>query len=304
VPGRSRHVAEPADAYWELEAELPAASEELWGLFCYRRGALGAELVQEQGARRIVRHSFASAPDAAAWQAAFAREFPDLPPPLRLRVRRLAVQAWETAWRAHFTPLRLGRRLLVTPPWETAAAVDPTDAARVRIVIDPGQGFGTGWHPSTALALEELEAALDAAREAGPPPARLLDVGTGSGILAIAGCLLGAVAALALDVDAVALPEARRNAALSGAPPPWLVQGRPDCLRGAFPLVVANIVAEVLLAHSAALAELTARGGCLILGGILAHERAALLEAYAAAGLRLEHERQREGWLALRLRRA
>jgi ribosomal protein L11 methyltransferase len=314
----------PQADYWELDAEVRPETAELWGLFCFERGALGAEVLTDEGLLHTVRHSFATEPPARDWGAAFARDYPDVPPPTRLTLRRQAVQPWETAWRAHFTPLRLGRRLLVTPPWvapesvaglealgDAPAGAPPAAPPAVRIVIEPGQGFGTGWHATTALALEELEAALDAAREArppGPPPARLLDglldVGTGSGILAIAGRLLGVGAAVALDVDALALPEVRRNAALSGvAPLPAVVQGGPECLRGRFPLVVANIVSEVLRAHRDALAALTAPGGCLILSGILADERANLLADYAAAGLSLEAERSREPWVALRLRR-
>jgi len=225
-----------------------------------------------------------------------------VPPPRRLTLRRQPTQPWETAWRAHFTPLRLGRRLLVTPPWEPPAAGD--GAALLRIVIDPGQGFGTGWHSSTALALEELEATLDAATAAAALPERLLDVGTGSGILAIAARLLGVTQAWAMDIDRVALPEVLRNAALTGLhPPPHVLQGRPDCLRARFPLVIANIVAEVLERHRDDLAGLTAPGGCLILSGLLESERTRLTDTYAAAGLRLEHERRREGWIALRLRR-
>jgi ribosomal protein L11 methyltransferase len=306
----------PQADYWELDAEVRPESAELWGLFCFERGALGAEVLADEGPLHTVRHSFAAEPPARDWGAAFARDYPDVPPPARLTLRRQAVQPWETAWRAHFTPLRLGRRLLVTPPWvgpeavagpealgDSPAGAAPAAPPPVRIVIEPGQGFGTGWHATTALALEELEAALDACAP-GTLPERLLDVGTGSGILAIAGRLLGVGAAVALDVDALALPEVRHNAALSGvAPLPAVVQGGPECLRGRFPLVVANIVSEVLRAHRDALAALTAPGGCLILSGILADERSTVLADYAATGLSLEAERSRETWVALRLRR-
>jgi ribosomal protein L11 methyltransferase len=303
-------AADPEQSYWELDAELHPQSEELWGLFCYERGALGAEELEDSGPNRRVRHFFRAAPDCEAWRAAFSRAYPALPPPRHLSARRQAVQPWEQAWRAHFTPLRLGRRLLVIPPWAPglgsagAPAEDTEDPATVRIVIDPGQGFGTGWHPSTALALEALEAAIEEAVQAGPPPARLLDVGTGSGILAIAGRLLGVPAAVALDRDAVALPEVLRNAALSGVQPaPAVLRGGPQALRGTFPLVIANIVSEVLLAQREALAGLTAPGGCLILSGILQAERDGVCSAYRAAGLHPEREHGREGWVALRLRR-
>lgn len=312
APAPTVETAADPDAYWELEAEVCPDSEELWGVFCYERGALGAEVVDDAGPLLRVRHAFSAAPEWQGWAADFAAAYPGLPPPERLALHRRAVQPWETAWRAHFAPLRVGRRLWITPPWEVDGpdAPDPTDvpAEALRVVIDPGQGFGTGRHPSTALALEALEALL--APEAGPGanmaplPETLLDVGTGSGILAIAGRLLGVAAAVALDVDAPALPEVRRNFAGSGLAPPALVQGRPDCLRGAFPLVVANIVSAVLLACAADLAGLTAPGGCLILSGILADERARIVDAYRALGLHPDAEHRRDGWLALRLRRA
>jgi ribosomal protein L11 methyltransferase len=304
-----------ADAYWELEAELEPAAEELWGLFCLERGALGCELLDEDGARCVVRHYFAAdalqePPEPDTWQAEFRAAYPGVAPPRRLTARPLAAQAWELAWRVHFTPLRLGRRLLIVPPWVPAPPdtkpgdAELDDAGRVRIVIDPGQGFGTGWHASTALALLMLEDLLGASPPP-PVPSRLLDVGTGSGILAIAGRLLGVPQAVTLDLDAQALPDVRRNFALSGlAAPLGMLRGGPECLRGAFPLVLANIVSEVLLAHRAALAGLTALGGCLILSGILEPERAALVEAYAALGFAPIHERRREGWVALCLRRA
>jgi len=287
---------------------LPPEAEELWGLFCFQRGALGAEVLQEDGTVYVVRHSFREAPDVAAWQADFARAFPAAPAPLRLTLHERPVEAWETSWRVHFSPLRVGRRLLVTPPWAPPDAGAEDAGAPglplLRIVIDPGQGFGTGWHASTALALEALEDALSDPAAPAAPPARLLDVGTGSGILAIAARLLGVAQAWALDVDPVALPEVVHNATLSGVDPaPRVLVGRPDCLRGSFPLVIANIVAEVLERHRDDLARLTAPGGCLILSGVLESERGRLIDAYMAAGLHLEHERRREGWVALRLRR-
>ena len=306
LPPDSDRSSSPGDtsAYWELDAELNPDAEELWGMLCYEHGALGAEMLQDTGPSRLVRHFFGVQPDVEVLQAAFTHDYPGAPAPLRVTVQRQAVQPWETAWRAHFTPLRLGRRLLVTPPWEQAggdaAAAPAPDADLLRIVIDPGQGFGTGWHASTALALETLEAAL----EGRPAPARLLDVGTGSGILSIAGRLLGVGAAVAIDIDAQALPEVRRNAALSGIHPvPAVARSKPDCLRGTFPLVLANIVSEVLLQHRHELARLTAPGGYLILSGILAQEREAVAAAYAALGLHPALERQREGWIALCLRR-
>ncbi len=297
------HVPRDAQIYWELEAELAPEGEEIWSLFCHEQGALGAEILSPANGRRRVRYFFEHAPfpSPSAWRNAFARLYPRAFPPHKLTIRRHVAQPWEKAWQAHFQPFTLGRRLLICPPWDKGAEAD---SPRLRVVIEPGQGFGTGWHPSTALALLMVEALITedhTGRGAAPP--RMLDVGVGSGILSIAARLLGVGEAWGLDVDAHALPEVRRNFTMSGIDrPPRVVQGRPDCLRARFPLVVANITASVLKAHCHDLAALTEAGGWLILSGILETERSDVGGRFTATGMAVEREQCREGWYACRLR--
>jgi ribosomal protein L11 methyltransferase len=232
------------------------------------------------------------------WSRAFRAAFPAAAAPYRVAARERPVEDWGEGWRVHFAPTPVGSSLLVCPPWLEPAA--GALGGRTALLIDPGQGFGTGGHPSTVLALELLEAAL----RARPAPGRMLDVGVGSGILAIAARLLGVAEPYGLDLDGRVMAEVRRNWALNGlGARPRLVRGGPECLRGAFPLVAANLTAPVLLEQRKALAGLTAPAGWLILSGILARERKKILRAFGREGLLLEENRALEDWVAFRFQR-
>src|SRR5262249_25782431 len=139
--------------FWTLDADLAPEAEELWSLFCYEHGATGAQWLEEQPTRVRMRYTFdMHDPGADGWLPAFRAQYPDVPPPSDLGGPEPAVEPWATQWREHFRPLPMGQRLLICPPWDKGEAT-PEFAGRLRIVIDPGQGFGTGQHASTALAL-------------------------------------------------------------------------------------------------------------------------------------------------------
>jgi ribosomal protein L11 methyltransferase len=218
-----------------------------------------------------------------------------------LRVEALPEAPWAEAWRAHFRPLAVGGRWLVCPPWEVPAAPPAGPAGpRTVVVIEPGRAFGTGGHASTQGCLELLERVL-----AGGRPARVLDVGTGSGILAVAAALAGVARVEAFDPDPDAVAAAGANAARNG------VAGRVRVAAGDFatwpgppaPLVLANLLGATHVAGAAALARLVAPAGRLVAGGLLAGEAAAVGAAFAPAGLRPETTVEREGWAALLLAR-
>ena len=162
-----------------------------------------------------------------------------LPVP-RPQWRVVADEDWAHAWKSHYRPLRVGRRLLVRPAW----LEHPAGAEDVEIVLDPGMAFGTGTHPSTQLCLRALEEHLRPGDEA-------LDLGCGSGILAIAAARLGAAGVLALDNDPVAVTAARQNVALNPSVSTVCVQEgslshlRDRALR--FDLMVVNILAKVIV---------------------------------------------------------
>jgi ribosomal protein L11 methyltransferase len=203
--------------------------------------------------------------------------------------RIVADPGWATAWRARFAPLPIGRRLLIVPPWRAKLATH-----RIRLTINPGQAFGTGHHATTAGALRALETLC-----AGRSFARGLDVGTGSGVLAIAMRLLGVERVGAIDIDAAALHNARENAALNSLADEIRFATTPlTRLRGRYDLIAANILSGTLVAMAGALTRRLADGGRLVLGGILNREATVVLAAYAPH-LRCVGVRRYRGWSTL-----
>jgi ribosomal protein L11 methyltransferase len=217
--------------------------------------------------------------------------------------RTIADQNWMDAWKAHYRPIPVGRRLLIIPAW-----LDSFDPTRVAVRIEPGMAFGTGTHPSTQLCLELIEAAVDRDTGDGPPVrTAFIDVGCGSGILSIAAIKLGVKEALAVDIDAEAIRNARQNAASNGIGPELALGAGSvgDIRDGKFgitaaPLVAANILAPVIMRmFSSGLADLVAPGGEIILGGILLDQGADVLAAAEATGLLPKQRCQMGDWMAL-----
>ncbi len=216
----------------------------------------------------------------------------------RPKWRLVADEDWAHAWKAHYRPLRVGRRLLVRPAW--------TDSIRkgdeLEVVLDPGMAFGTGTHPSTQLCLQALERYLQ-------PGNDVLDLGCGSGILAIAAARLGADTVLALDNDAVAVSAARQNRALNpavsgicveeGSLVDLLAQGK------RFDLIVVNILARVITAFcEQGLGEVLRPGGCGIFSGIIQDQADDVGAALKCAGLIPVAQLRQDDWVALVTRRA
>jgi len=175
------------------------------------------------------------------------------------------VAATHLAWPAR----AIGQRIFLAPPW----CLDETPSGRVRIVHNPGLACGTGEHPCTQLALCALE-------KANLPAKIMVDIGTGSGVLAIAALRLGASTVIGIDTDAAALAAARENFALNSLPP-LLVAGSAECLRDGFAAVtIANISATVLLSIADALLRITGPRGQLILTGFTEYELPAIQQNF------------------------
>ncbi len=210
-------------------------------------------------------------------------------------IMEVAEEDWANAWKAHYQPIRLGQRIYIVPSW-IEAAPQPTD---ILIRLDPGMAFGTGTHPSTRLCLLNLERLLR-------PGDRVLDVGTGSGILAIAAVLLGASTVTATDIDPLAVRVAVENAALNGvadqinlfATP--LPAGDP----APFDLIVVNILAEVIIGLlDADLSAWLRPSGQLILGGIIDTWAGAVLAALERNGLAVTSRLDEGDWVGLTAQR-
>jgi ribosomal protein L11 methyltransferase len=217
------------------------------------------------GRARVV--AFFDDPGAAA---AAARELGLAP----VCVAAVPGRDWGEEWKRGLAPLRVGR-VFVRPSW-IAAAPPP---GMVEVVLDPGMAFGTGTHPTTSLCLRALDELL---REC--PSAEVLDVGTGSGLLAIAARKLGARRVAATENDPVALEVAAENARRNGVELELLL-APPDAVSGAFPIVVANILANTLVELAASLAGRLAAPGTLLLSGILAGQEEEVRRAYLRCGL-------------------
>lgn len=190
-------------------------------------------------------------------------------------VARVPDEDWGEAWKKGLGPLSIGR-VFVRPTWVDAAA----PAGSVEVVLDPGMAFGTGTHPTTSLCLAALSDLLGAR-----PGASVLDVGTGSGLLAIAARKLGAGRVAANDVDPVAVRVAGENAAANGAELE-LVAAPLSAIAGRFDLVVANILANTLVELAPEIAAKVAPCGAVLLSGILAPQEEEVRAAYLALGLR------------------
>jgi len=196
---------------------------------------------------------------------------------------------WDALWRRHHRPVAIGRRLLVAPPWDV-----PHAAGREVLVIEPGMAFGTGQHATTRACLEAIEGAVETGEVRSA-----LDVGTGSGVLALALARLGVGRVVALDTDPVVVPLARANLARNGAARVALLAGPLAAVRGRFDLVVANLLAETIVAEAGALAGAVGAHGRLVVSGLLAQQLPAVAAAFP--GWRVAETRAGAAWRTLTL---
>ena len=224
-------------------------------------------------------------------QAAWAEHYPEEPCPA-ISYELLADRDWEREWMEDFKPLQMGQRLWIVPSWHT-----PPEQDAVNLILDPGLAFGTGTHPTTALCLEWLDSLAVQGELAN---AKVLDVGCGSGILAIAALKLGAAHADATDIDPQALQASRDNAQRNSIEETQLALYYPEQLpTGNYPLVTANILAGPLVELADMIASQVAPGGRIALSGILANQAEEVSDAYQAQGLLMDEPALQEGWVRL-----
>jgi ribosomal protein L11 methyltransferase len=210
--------------------------------------------------------------------------------PGRIAVREVEDRIWEREWLKDFHARRFGQRLWVCPHHET---VEEPGAVVVR--LDPGMAFGTGTHPTTALCLEWLDGHLQG-------PAKVVDYGCGSGVLALAALKLGAQLAACFDIDPQALIAARENAEANGIAAQMLTVGAADDLPSPVDLVLANILSEPLIQLAPRFASLVAPGGQVVLAGLMDDEAHSVTAAYDT-WFDMGTFARREGWTGLAGRR-
>jgi ribosomal protein L11 methyltransferase len=280
-----------------LTVDLPEAQAELAESLLWDAGATGLEIrdreappmpgVRGPASGETVVVAWFENPDQAEAALGLLQE--------AMELRRSAIEEapdtdWSTAWRARIRATRVGR-LWVGPPWETPPA------GTVSLTIEPKMAFGTGDHPTTALCLAAVEAFC-----ARHPGASVLDVGTGTGVLALMARKLGAGRVVGVDSDPTSVALARENAALNGLPEVELSGATLDQVAGPFDLVVANILANTLVELAPSLVRHSRQR--LVLAGVLAPQEPEVRRAFLARGL-LDDGGGRDGdWVRLDFRRS
>jgi ribosomal protein L11 methyltransferase len=273
----------------EGDAEL--AASVLWDAGATALEVRDAEAQAIPGARvpasgeAILVAGFSSAEEAEGAQAALREAFPAA----RLGLERLLEEDWSTAWRARIRSTRVGR-LWVGPPWETP----PADA--VSLHIEPKMAFGTGDHPTTALCLQSVDNYLLLHKGAS-----VLDVGTGTGVLALFARKLGASRVVGVDNDAVSVALARENAQANAVQGVELSMATLSEVEGRFDLVLANILANTLIELARPLSAHV--GDTLVLAGVLRAQGEDVARAFVAEGLTLGEEASSGDWVRLTLHR-
>ena len=201
---------------------------------------------------------------------------------------------WSENWKKYFHAMEIGDRLAVVPSWETYENKEN----RLLLHIDPGAAFGTGTHATTSLCLSMLEKTVQKGDE-------VLDIGCGSGILAIASVLLGAQKALGVDIDAQSVKTARENAQINGLEEKtdFIVGDLADNVTGQYDVICANIVADVIIKLLATVQNYMKDDAVLLCSGIIDSREEDLLAAVKAYGFTVTENLKRENWCALALKK-
>ncbi len=197
-------------------------------------------------------------------------------------------EEWETAWKKYYHAMEIGNRLAICPSWEEY------HGERAVIRLDPGMAFGTGTHETTSLCLTQLDKLIQGGE-------RMLDIGTGSGILAIGALLLGAAEAEGVDIDPMCVRTAGENAELNGVQDRLkvLVGDLSDKATGTYDIITANIVAAAIISLVPHVPALLAKNATFIASGIIDTRKDEVVTAVEAAGLSVDEILEKNGWVAL-----
>lgn len=214
---------------------------------------------------------------------------------LELSLSGVREEDWANGWKKYYHPVKIGERLVVCPSWEEYGK----KPGEVIVKLDPGMAFGTGTHESTRLCLKLMEKNL-----AGKP-LRILDLGCGSGILAVSAALLGAESALGLDIDEASVRVANENAALNEVSDKCrFIHGElGDEIDGRFDIILANLIADLIIGHAGFMEDKLDDGGVLIASGIIDAREDEAAAALTGSGLDITERAYDGGWVALAYRK-
>jgi len=284
--------------------QAPKEQEDAIVALLFECGLTGVETIDESADRVLLKvysngnaPSKSLTPDIQQILERVARAFPQSDK-ARLSESTLQDENWAENWKAYFRPFKATQRLTIRPSWEEYHG-EPGERI---LVLDPGRAFGTGQHHTTSLCLQTIEDAVLLRASSESPMSTMLDVGTGTGILAMAGALAGFRRVLAVDIDPEAVAIARKNVSVNHLEDRVAVrQGGPDQVQGCFDLVTANLDFNTLRKTASDLIRCTDPSGRLILSGLLREQAHDILESFAS----LEVLRRRYGgeWVCLELAR-
>ncbi|MGQ9896393.1 MAG: 50S ribosomal protein L11 methyltransferase [Acidobacteriota bacterium] len=282
-----------------VHVTVPSHTAEAIGETFWQAGVQGIEIAAETGATTTLRAYFSKAPLAAnllnALEQTLAAFDEDGLHLWDFNIERRPYEDWLAKWKADWVVQSVGQRWLIVPPWRRAEAeAVPEWKDRLRLVIEPGMAFGTGTHATTRACLMLLE-------QLPTTPQQVLDVGTGTGILAIAAAkLFPQAVCLACDIDLDAVTIAAANVQTNGVGEriPVRVGSVTDYSTGQVDLVIANLTAEVIISLASDLARVLRPEGYLITAGVLSDRQTGVVAAMTDAGFDLQRTQTDGEWWA------
>jgi ribosomal protein L11 methyltransferase len=272
----------------EIKLNIPQEKMEEISAYIFAQGCEGINIADDNVLIYFNQYRWSNESKLAL--LSYIREFVPAFGPRDIQVLRFADQDWNKKWKKHFKPQRISQRIVVRPSWESHK--DHKDD--ITLIIDPQMAFGTGHHESTKLTIIALEKWIKEGMD-------VLDIGTGSGILAIIASKLGAGSVVAFDNDPVAIENALENASLNDVDKNiQFFIASPEILQPSkYDIILANINRNVLIKYASLLSEFLKRGGKLILSGILLRDEPQMLQAYQNAGFTLVDKNAMKEWLML-----
>lgn len=208
----------------------------------------------------------------------------------KVTISEVDEQDWSTAWKQYYHPVKISNRFTIVPTWEN---YEPVESDELMIELDPGMAFGTGTHPTTVMSLQALEKYVKA-------DMTVTDVGTGSGVLAIASAMLGAKHVHALDLDPIAVKSAIENIELNHISGIDVVEGDLlDTVKEPADIIVANILAEIIMTFTDDAFKVVKNGGLFITSGIIETKKEDVKQSLTNAGFVIEEVMMMEDWVTL-----
>jgi len=275
--------------YYEFSIAVPAESKEALMNMAHEAGSLGAvendkNLVvyfqDHPGIEKLTR-------DFSSFKIILKDS--GLPHDFSFDYVYISERDWNESWKKKFQPIDVGQNLSIIPPWEEPKS------GRINLIIDPGMAFGTGHHDTTRTCLEHIERISRAGSKD-----RFLDVGTGTGILAIAASKLGFREVVGVDIDPLAIDAAQRNAVLNGLNNVTILQGTISVTEGVYELIAANLLSDILIVIAPEISARLKEGGTALLSGMIIGQEDEVIAEMEREGLKFR-ERHYDGvrWVTL-----